>query len=126
MIPESAYERLPQFDDINPVRARRVYRCPSGVFVKVHGVRTGGERFGPLQWVFSGSHCDENGTTVAHGSSLRIHAERHELTAHSDPGSSADARAQGLRADYDAACLVVVKRVEALVLDLEAAAAVAL
>lgn len=113
------YEHLTALDDAEKPY-RRVWRCSSGVCVKTHAV-TRDVGFGRLHWTITGAHCDEAGKAMPRGDGHAIHEDAHELVLASEAEMTAEERAAYVREQYDAALLVVVKRVEAAVLN-EAAA----
>lgn len=110
---------LRELDDASKPH-RRVWRCGSGVHVKTYATphATG---FGRVQWTFTASHCNEAGDAFAYRDGFAVHMDHHELIVASDAALSESARAQAVRAAFEAALLVVVARVEAAVLNERAA-----
>lgn len=94
--------------------ARRVWRCSSGIYVKTWASQKD-VGFGKLQWTITGSHCDASGNAVARGTGYAVHTDAHDFIVESRNDVDASARAAKMRDDYEAALLVVVKRVESAV-----------
>lgn len=103
---------------------RRVFLCDDGTFVKVHA-KAQPVGFGRIQWTFSGSHCDSEGRAYPHQDGFAIHSELHELVIASDTeNQTAEERAEDIRAAFDAALAVCVRRVQTAVINEAAALAV--
>lgn len=112
------YTHVLELDD--PAKPhRRVWRCPSGVFVKTHAIPkdTG---FGRLHWTVTGSQCDETGKALARGEGHAIHHLPHELVIESEGDMTPEQRQTYIAEQFQEALMVMVRRVEAAAINEQA------